>query len=74
VLHTRAVAKKRTPKLGHPTGSGRVGSRVPYGPPQTDDAAVPAATSGSSGKTVVKVGLAIAAPFVVRAIFRALTR
>ena len=72
MLHTRAVAKKGTPRFG--PRSTRNGASVPYGPPQTGAVAAPGSASRGAGRTAVKVGLALAAPFLARALFRAITR
>ena len=47
---------------------------MPYGEPQAVAGSVPVARRGSAGRTVLKVGVGLAMPFVARAIFRALTK
>jgi len=66
------VSKKRGPRFA--TRSDRDRSGVPYGEPQAVAGSVPVARRGSAGRTVLKVGVGLAMPFVARAIFRALTK
>jgi hypothetical protein len=67
---------KSGPKLKDKPTSRAKGTSVPYGPPQPEPDVLPTVThsAADTGKTALKVGAAIALPFLLRAVFKAVTK
>jgi len=68
------VSKRKKRRLASTAAAKGDRTEVPYGPSQPAADTAPAARRSGTGRTLVKVGVGLALPFVARAIFRALAK